>query len=216
MAKMESIRLKNNLKASNDTIRNYIDKDGNSAAEIRALILTLDEVRDSLDFEKNKPPVTIIRYETIIKEIVTEVPVYIIDTVIGEFSSAAVIKHEASWGKSWRKIKTVVPYLVLDDSLTFGDATVNLEQNIFLTASIVEDKKTKEVFVNLKTDYPGTTFNNAQGILIEQNDKGLMNLMNRNRKTLGLGIQMGIGITGGGVSPYIGVGLNYTPKFLQW
>jgi hypothetical protein len=56
-AEWEAVRISNNLKASQDTIRNYIDKNGNSAAEILALTLTLDEAKESLEFEKNKPPV---------------------------------------------------------------------------------------------------------------------------------------------------------------
>lgn len=215
-AEWESVRLSNNLKASKDTIRNFINKDGNSAAEIRALTLTLDEIRDSLKFEKNKPPITIIKYSTKIQEKIVEVPVYVIDTVIGNFNAAAVILAESSWGKSSRKIKTTIPYSTNENSLKFGKASIDLEQNIWLSASINRNNKTKEVFVNLETDYPGTTFNSAQGILIDTNDSGFRDMQLKNRKSLGLGFHTGWGLTSNGLNPYIGVGLNYTPKFLQW
>jgi hypothetical protein len=215
-AEWETTRISNNLKASQDTIRNYVDKNGNSAAEIRALTLTLDEAKEMVEFEKNRPPVTVIKYETKIVEKLVEIPVASIDTVIGNFNSAAVIASEASWGKSSRKIKTTVPYSFTDGKATFGDATIDLEQNIFLTASILRDKKTKEVFVNLSTDYPGTKFNSAQGIMIDQTSSGFRDLQRQSRKSLGLGLQLGMGFTGNGISPYVGIGLNYTPKFLQW
>ena len=89
--------------------------------------------------------------------------------------------------------------------------------SIFLTASILRDKKTKEVFVNLSTDYPGTTFNSAQGIMIDSKSSGFRDLQFKSRKSFGVGVQLGIGISGANlISPYVGLGINYTPKFLQW
>jgi hypothetical protein len=215
-AEWETTRINNNWKVSQDTIRNYIDKNENSAAEIRALTLTLDEAKESLDFEKGRPPVTVIKYETQIVEKITDVKVASIDTIIGNYNSAAVIASEDSWGKSSRKIKGILPYSFADGKTTFGNATIDLEQNIFLNATILRDKKTKEVFVNLSTDYPGTKFNSAQGIMIDQSSEGFRDLKLQNRKLMGLGLHIGVGITGTGIGPYVGVGLNYTPKLLQW
>ena len=216
-AEWETTRIGNNLKASNDTIRNYIDKNGNSAAEIRALTLTLKEAKGMVKFNKTRPPVTIIKYETQIVERIVKVPVISIDTAIGKFNSAAIIESEDSWGKSSRKIKTTVPYSFENGKATFGNAAIDLDQNIFLTASILRDKKTKEVFVNLSTDYPGTTFNSAQGIMIDSKSSGFRDLQFKSRKSFGVGVQLGIGISGTNlISPYVGLGINYTPKFLQW
>ena len=216
-AESETTRINNNWKAAQDTIRNYVDKNGNASAEIRALTLTLDEAKELIEFEKSKPPVTVISYETQIVEKLVEVPVVTMDTVIGKFSSAAIIASGAEWGKSSRKIKTTLPYTFADGSVQFGEATIDLEQNIFLTASILQDKKTKEVFVNLSTDYPGTKFNSAQGIMIDQSSSGFKGIQRQSRKSLGIGLQIGVGMVGGlGPAPYVGVGLNYTPKILQW
>lgn len=215
-AEWEATRISNNWKASQDTIRNYKDKNGNSAAEIRALTLTLDEVKKELDFEKGKPPVTVIKYETQIVERIVHIPVTTVDTIIGNFSSAAIIESDSNWGKSSRKIKATVPYSFTDGNTVFGEATIDLEQNIFLTASILRDKKTKEVFVNLSTDYPNTRFNSAQGIMIDQSSSGFRDFQLQNRKSFGFGLQLGVGLTGVGLTPYVGVGLNYTPKLLQW
>lgn len=216
-AEWETTRISNNWKASQDTIRNYTNKNGDASAEIRALTLTLDEAKKTLDFEKSRPPVTVIKYEIKIVEKLVKIPVVSIDTVIGNFNSAAVITSKAAWGKSLRKVITTVPYSFTGGKATFGDATIDLEQNIFLTASILKDKKTKEVFVNLSTDYPGTRFNSAQGIIIDQQSSDYKDLQRQNKKSLGIGLQLGVGVTANGnIGPYIGVGLNYTPKFLQW
>ena len=215
-AKGEANRIDNNWKASLDTIENYIDKNGNAAAEIRALNLSLEEIEDQLEFEKGKPPLTVIKTETVIKEVIVEIPVTVVDTVIGNFNSALTFSDTATWGKSFRKVGVFVPYELDGTYIDFGSATIDLNQNIFLSAALTRDSKTKELFVNLSTDYPGTTFNSAEGILIDQRSKAFKDLQYQNRKTLGLGLQLGVGLSSNGVSPYIGIGLNYTPKFLQW
>jgi hypothetical protein len=215
-AKGEANKISNNWKASLDTIDNYIDKNGNAVAEIRALNLSLEEIVDELEFEKGKPPVTIIKTETVIQEVIVEVPVTVIDTVVGNFNSALSLSDTATWGKSFRDVSVFVPYELNDLNVNFGNATIELNQNIFLTASLIRDTKTKELFVNLLTDYPGTTFNSAQGILIDQQGKAFKSLQYENRKTLGIGLQLGVGLSGNGIGPYVGIGLNYTPKFLQW
>ena len=213
-ANAETVRIDNNWKASLDTIENYIDANGNAAAEIRALNLTLEELEDELDYEKGKPPVTVIKTETVIKESIVEVPVVVHDTVIGNYNSAISLSDSAEWGKSFRKIDVFVPYETTSGE--FGNASIDLTQNIWLTASLTRDIKTKELFVNLSTDYPGTTFNSAKGIMINQDSKEFRSLQYQNRKTLGIGLHLGVGYGIDGVSPFVGVGLNYTPKFLQW
>jgi hypothetical protein len=52
--------------------------------------------------------------------------------------------------------------------------------------------------------------------LIDQKGKAFKSLQYENRKTLGIGLQLGVGLSGNGIGPYVGIGLNYTPKFLQW
>lgn len=215
-AKGEITRIENNYKAQQDTIRNYKNKWGNSAADIRALTLTLDEAKKELDFEKNRPPVTVIKFKTKIEERIVNVPVIVKDTVLGDFNSIATIASSNAWSKSSRSINVGLPYYIKEDSIRFGNAVIDLKQNIWLTASVLRDKKTKEVFVNLSTDYPGTTFNDAKGIMIDPKSPGILDIQYKSRKTVGIGLHIGYGIGSGGFSPYVGLGINYTPKFLQW
>merc|ERR1711871_603993 len=81
-AKGEVTRIQNNLAAANDTIRNYVDENGNSVGEIKGLSLTIDELKDSLEIERNKPPITIVKTKTKIVEKIVEIPVISKDTVI--------------------------------------------------------------------------------------------------------------------------------------
>lgn len=208
--------IENNILAANDTIKNWVDKEGRSRAEIRALILKLEDIKDSLKYEKNKPPITIIKWKTNISEHIDNVPVVDVDTVYENYSSYFDIGIFNKWGNSSRSLRIYVPYEVKDNVFTHGDADIDLEQNIWLSASIVRNKKTKEVFVNLMSDYPGTSFNSAQGILIDPNSSGLSDIIYDERKTLSVGLQLGVGYYGKGIGPYVGIGVNYSPKFLQW
>ena len=213
-ARQETERVRQNQVALNDTIENYKTKDGLNAAEKLALRLTLDELKDSLEYERSKPPVTIIEYETQIIENIVEVPVYVKSDSLSE---RLEITQSDEWERSSRELSVLIPFEIKNDSLYPGLADIELKQNIWLSASILQDKKTKQAYVNLLSDYPGLTFNNAQGILVEP-DEGLNGLRYDSRKTLSLGLQLGIGLSPNsvGFTPYVGLGLSYSPKFLQW
>ena len=219
-AKGDVVRIQNNLVAANDTIRNYVNENGESVGEIRGLTLTLEELKDSLEVERMKPPITIVKYQTVIKEKIVEVPVISTDTVITqgdrEFNSVLSFNSDSVWKKSSRSLGVSVPY-TFTDSLTFGSASIDLSQNIWLNATLSQDQKTKEVFIQLTSDYPGTTFNGAQGIMIDTKSSEFKSLQMQNRKQFGLGLNLGMGVTGdGALGPYIGIGLSWNPKLLQW
>jgi len=219
-AKGEVTRFQNNLTAANDTILNYVNNKGESVGEIKGLNLSLEQLRDSLDYEKGRPPITIVKYKTIVKEKIVEVPVKIKDTVVKQegisFNSVLSFDSKNQWTKSSREINVSLPYK-FTDSLLFGSATIELKQNIWLDATLSQDLNTKEVFIKLTSDYPGTTFNNTQGIMIDQNSPAFKSIQMKNRKPFGFGVNMGMGITGdGSFGPYIGLGISWNPKLLQW
>jgi len=219
-AKGEVTRFQNNLVAANDTILNYVNEKGEAVGEIKGLSLSLEELRDSLEYEKGRPPITIVKYKTIIEEKIIEVAVVTKDTVIKQgnnnFNSILSFNSDSNWTKSSRTINVDLPYS-LTDSLTFGSATINLKQNIWLDATLSQDIKSKEIFIKLTSDYPGTTFNNTQGIMINQKSSEFKSIQLQNRKPFGLGVNIGMGITGDGTfGPYIGLGVSWNPKLLQW
>jgi hypothetical protein len=219
-ARGEVTRFQNNLIAANDTIQNYVNERGESIGEIKGLSLSLEELRDSLEYEQGRPPVTVVKYKTIIKEKIINIPVIVKDTIINqdstEFKSILSFTSENNWKRSSRIFNVSLPYTFLD-SITFGNATIGLKQNIWLGATLSQDVRSKEVFIKLTSDYPGTTFNNAQGIMIDRKSSEFKSLELQNRKNFGLGMHIGMGITGDGAfGPYIGLGVSWNPKLLQW
>jgi|TARA_R110000787_G_scaffold9979_8_gene34407 hypothetical protein len=219
-AKGEVTRFQNNLSAANDTILNYVNEKGESVGEIKGLSLSLEELKDSLKYEQGRPPITIVKYKTIIEERIIEVPVITKDTVIKQgnnsFNSILSFNSDSNWIKSSRSISVDLPYSFID-SLTFGSATVGLKQNIWLDATLSQDISTKEIFIKLTSDYPGTTFNSTKGIMIDKKSPEFKSLQMQNRKPFGFGLNMGIGIVGNGqLGPYIGLGVSWNPKLLQW
>ena len=215
-AKGEVTRLQNNQRALEDTLSHFIDENGELTATMRGLVYTIDELEESLDYEKSKPPVTIIEYVTEVKEvIITET---IIDTIgqrpDGTFIHLLQMIDSARFDKSFRNIEVNVPVWI-DTTINAGKAEIKISQGIWLNANLYQDTKTKEVFIELKTDYPGITFNNAQGVLV-QKDEGFKGFSFSRRKQFGLGVHLGLGFTGQNISPYVGVGVHYSPKLLQW
>lgn len=203
-------RIQNNNVALLDTIRNYMDSDGLYAADIRALNLKLDELGDSIAVDRSQPPVTITSQTTEIRETI-EVPAFIYDTVTivntDTFYKQIYVERTDTFGKSNRFIEVTIP----TDGVVVADAIINLEQDIWVENRIEQNNKTGEVFFKMRTDYPGVTFNNASAILVDP--KQLVKV----RKSFGVGFQTGIGITTTGQTRhYIGVGIHYSPKFLQW
>ena len=219
-AKGEVTRFQNNLVAANDTILNYVNEKGEAVGEIKGLSLSLEELRDSLEYEKGRPPITIVKYKTIIEEKIIEVAVVTKDTIIKQgsnnFNSILSFNSDSNWTKSSRTINVDLPYS-LTDSLTFGSATIGLKQNIWLDATLSQDVKSKEIFIKLTSDYPGTTFNSTKGIMIDRKSKEFKSLQMQNRKPFGFGLNIGMGLTGtGDITPYLGIGVSWNPKLLQW
>lgn len=219
--KEEMNRLENNQRALQDTVRNYKDSNGDQVGEIRGLTLKLNEIREDYEWEKNKPPVTIVEFETKIDEKIIEVPILVTDTFIitdnDTFRDFIKLNKFEVYGESSRELDLKIPYIVEGDSLKVGISMISLKQHISLSASLFREKKSKEVWIKVTTDYPGTTFGDIKGVLI-QDDKALKKFNMQSRKEFGLGFNIGYSFAPlvGEFTPTIGVGINYTPRWLQW
>ena len=90
-----------------------------------------------------------------------------------------------------------------------------------LNLSLFKDKETKVISIIAETDYPGLRFTDLRGanILENSDNKPVIRSM---RKTMGVGLSLGYGAMYNintksiDTGPYIGVGVNWQPKFLQW
>jgi len=242
-------RVERNRLAQLDTIRQYYNEEsGSLTATIKGYELTLDELNgkysqifgdmeDLKNLWKNNRPVTIVEKSYYITEKITGIDAinYIDSLGFGNFSfSNDTIFSE---GNS-RSISGNFPYRISifskrDSSLLnyasqsfFAkidpeNYTLDFKQQMTIFTGLTRDKKTGQIDVWAKTNYPGVEFDVLKGASV-QDDKATQEALVSARKEWGLGVSFGGGIL---YSPntaliypgaYIGVGLNYTPKKLQF
>jgi len=231
--KEETARILNNYEAAKDKIRQgKIDKD-TWRAERLGYQITLKELNkgyskliDDFKVEKNKKAKSIIKTEYKIKEVVKKVPIFIESDNLGNsyitFNDS--LRHNAN---NFRILNGKIPFeIVLDprDSISKlmpGLGTFYLELGMNLNLGLFQDKKTNKISIIAETDYPGVTFTKLEGASIMDDPKN-KKILRSMRKSWGVGVNIGYGAivntTSGLISPgpYIGIGLSYTPKFLQW
>lgn len=238
----ETKRIKNNYDASQDTVRMYRTENGNLRGEISGYTLTLEELRGEYadlfkkyEYEKNKPPKTIIEYVVQIKEVIKEVPVYVSIDSLGNkaftFSDTAIYEDDNS-----RILTGLIPfkinyYSLPDSTLLHPDSIKNcakvfpglgvfqLSQNISLTTGLSIDNKTKKPLIWVETKYPGVIFPTIKGAYI-MDDPLSREAARKLRKEFGISAQFGYGLllskTGYNTGLYMGVGISYTPRWLQF
>lgn len=238
---IEKAKIENNLKASNDSIITYRNSNGKLISEKGTFQYTIEELNKEnrnlysqwLDL-KNKPPKTVTVIEYQIVESYKDFPSVInttnttgniiltIDTNFDDYNSRN-ISVNIPWSISYYKDGKLI---TLDQSnsiakLKTGIANIDLKQNITIKSAIVYDKNEDRWKTVFTTDYPGLNLTQLSSTYIEDNmisDKVRMSM----RREYGVGIHLGTGIgynpTSGPIFPnfYIGIGLNYTPKKLQF
>jgi len=219
-------RQENNRKALTEQLVNYKDELGRANAEKHAYQLTQEELRDSIGLlkKKNKEYLSYINTQMNIKDTVKIETVVIKNVNVGTNLADGFIKFEKSdvFGKSSRTVSTSIPYSVKDSTLCTGNATFALNQDIFVEGWLERDKKSKETYIHLRSDYPGLVFNSGMGIVAEP-DKAYERSM---RKNWGIGLAVGPNLSmsydfiNHKFVPTVGIGitlgLTYTPKLLQW
>ena len=236
--KAEAKREHNNYLASLDSVRTIKSENGHliqekSAYELKASELSKSqkELIHQLGLKSNgrgNTPSSVINIVTEIRDSVKIVSTIVKDTN-GE-ESINFIHNPIMTGKNRLMISGKTPYAInihvdpLDSSkyiatILPGLTSLNLEQNIDITTGIYRDPKTKRMMTRVTTTYPGLTFNDINSFDITDN-ADTRKALKAARKEFGLGVQIGYGISGSsaGLSPgfYIGFGVHYSPKFLQF
>jgi hypothetical protein len=222
-------RLTNNTYALTDTLRHYHDKLGNTIAEKHALQLTQKEMEKTIGElkKKNQEYVSYIKTNMNLKDtIYIEKIVYkdiVIDTIKNTESGTICLEKIDSFNTSSRQITANIPYTAnYPSNLSVKDAEFILNQNIFVEGIITRNNKTKETMFQLKTDYPGVTFNSGNAIVAtngKQYDRDA-------RKRNGIGISIGPSVgyyyffPTQSFKPAVGIsvtiGYTFTPKAFQW
>lgn len=229
--KLETQRAKNNHEASLDTIRSYRVGERTWRAEKLGYELTIKELKEDylhllgqFNLEKNKPPKVVIKTEYLIRDSIVGVPVLLTTDDMGNKSMN--FNDSAHYDKSnFRILDGRIPYEISynekDSNYTIlpGDASINLNIGMNLNLGLFKDKETKKITIKADTDYPGVSFTKLNGANIIDEHKDIARDL---RKSWGVGVNFGYGVmmdpSSGGINtgPYIGVGLNYSPKFLQF
>ena len=231
-AKIEAERNFNNLLAKQDSVRIISAKLGSVLVEKSVLELKYSELNKEqeklvaqLELEKKKKPKIIIDTRIIYKDKYIYVPV---KNEIKEGSSFLSFTHDPLLlGTNKFIITGKLPYTFKGDTLsdgsyypvlTPGNVQLSVDQKIDLVTGIYRDPETNRLYVRAATSFPGITFNNIQAVdVIDGDDK---KPINPEKRTFGIGLTLGygIGILNKNIvpGPMIGIGLHYTPKWLQW
>jgi len=242
--KEEATRIQNNYEAIHSQIIQGKINDSTWRAEKLALKLTVDELKGSykellVGFEKfrKQNPKVIERFTVTNNETIREVPVYAKMDSLGNgtftFSDDTTyadgnfrkitgdIRYKSRYFNKKDSLEADLNKLGLYNKIQGGQGNFSLEQKIKIKVGLFEDPKTKKVTIAATTSYPGLTFSQLEGADI-MSDETSRKATRQFRKTWGIGIQLGYGA---GVDlktskifmgPQIGIGLHYTPKFLQW
>lgn len=234
LQKQETQRISNNYEAAADTIRQGKVDEDTWKAEKAGYELTIDEAKEKyadllkdFKYEKNKPPKVIIETQVEIKEVLGNVK--ITSTELDSNGNATITASDTARFDSinYRYLNGKIPYKLVFNKvdstykIVSDHGVFELRQGIGINYGLFQDKKTKKISVVATTDYPGITFKSLEGSNIMDDDKN-KKLIRQMRKSWSLGMNIGYGILvdvkNGGLStgPYVGVGLTYSPKFLQW
>lgn len=239
--KVELERLQNNFDAQNDSIQTYRKKSGELVAIISGYQITEEELNSkyadlfsSYKKEKNKKPISIVDVQVVLTEKVVDFTVTDVQNgQTGEikFKSDTVFSEGNS-----RVLNGVVPFHInyfakKDSSLIKWDSIANyakiypdkmsLENQITmsLTTGLRKNKKDGKIEIWAETKYPGVTFSKLQGANI-MSDPISKKVARSLRKQWGIGFNVGYGPTFVQnkiqMGAYFGIGLNYSPKILQF
>lgn len=122
--------------------------------------------------------------------------------------------------------QNIEPMIELKELLVYpklwtGTNSLMIKESATLMTSIYKDKITGKLKIQVKSDHPGITFTEIRGAEILSDDK---NVSRGVRKEFGIGVNIGLGgmLTPNNDSwtikfgPVISIGLNYTPRWLQF
>ena len=231
-AKREAERSMNNLLVQQDSVRTVKSKLGNALAEKSAFQLKYNELSEEQEFlikqlelAKNKKPGIVIETQVVYRDTTIIIPV---ENEIGIDTSYLGFTYNPTLpGTNRLWVRGSLPYTMIDTVLDGqgitlinpGSVNMTVEQKIDLVAGLYRDPKTDRLFVRASTSFPGISFNDIQALDMVD-DPGTRKALRGARKPFGIGVGVGYGMSlatdGYQAGPIIGVGLYYSPKFLQF
>jgi hypothetical protein len=232
-AEKEAKREHNNYLAERDSVRFISNKLGNSVYEKSAFELKMSELSKEnkdliakLDLSKKKTPEVVIHTVTEYVDIFKEVPAKISQDSSGK-KFIDFLHNPKLPGSNALSISGKIPYELsitslhnnISPNISIGNAEIKIEQRISIVTGLYRDPKSKRLMTRVSTDYPGISFSDINSFQISDTPENRKTLMGE-RKRFGIGINGGFGyvVGKGGFSPgaFIGVGIHFSPKFLQF
>jgi hypothetical protein len=236
-AKAEALREHNNLLASQDSVR-VIRQDRDLAIfekssfqlKVSELSKEQKDLISQLELSKNgkgTTPKTVIEIVTEYKDSVRNIPSSINKDPNGEESITFLHNPELP-GKNKLKISGKIPYELginrdpsdstkYNAKLNSGLVALDIEQSIDIVTGIYQDPKSKRIMTRVSTTYPGMSFSDINSFDITDNPE-TRKALKAARKEFGIGFTLGYGFSPGAPRPsmIVGIGLHYTPRFLQF
>jgi len=230
VAKTESEvqRVKNNLAASRDSVTMIVGEQGELIGKISGYEVTVAELHDEYRtllgkyrVEKGKPPVVITQVVTVIRDTAIYVNVSL------EGDTAINVSDTALFGPNdWRILAGRIPYQVdtVLNRISVGGGIFALEQAISLQTVLTREKKTGRIEIEVLTSHPGVTFSHIQGAVV-QDDAANAKVLKQARREWSVGASVGYGVmlnmrdldrVGVAHGPYMGIGIQWSPKWAQW
>ena len=125
--------------------------------------------------------------------------------------SATIIKTET------KIVEKIVNKTILDtiSNTPIYESSFNLKDYIW--GDIVAKKDTTDIKINIKNDFSIVAYKEKNKLILDVSDKNPYSITKSQRsyinlpkqKRFGLGVNAGYGISKSGLSPYIGLGVNY-------
>ena len=224
-AKKEANRNFGNFLAEQDSVKHLESRLNSVVAERAAfqlkykeLSLEQEDLVERLELERKKKPGVIIRTEIVYRD--TTILVASTNHNSGDSSYIEFEYNPDLPGTNRLLIGGTIPYRFDTDSTIFpGKVSLDISQRIDLVTGLYSNPSDGLLYIRASTDFPGIKFRELQALNMID-DPETRRALKSARKPFGVGISTGygIGLNSGGytVGPFIGIGLSYSPKWLQF
>ncbi len=229
--KIDNARIERNRLAETDSLKIEYDKKNKLYTTSKAAFeLTKEELetkyKDLFDSktlnslkDKNEKVISVTKENVIIKEHIVTNNVFVKDSILGgQFSFNSDTSF--SLGNS-RKVSGILNYKKDSNIISSRNVILDISQQMEIYTGLNRNKKSGQVKIWAKTKYPGITFSVLEGASIED-DKLTKETIASFRKPWSLGASFGVGILYNtkqqNITPgiFMGIGVNYSPKKLQF
>jgi hypothetical protein len=237
-AKEEAKREHNNYLASQDSVRKIKTDLDKSIYEKSSYVLKISELSeaqkdliDQLELSKNgrkTTPKTVIQYVTQYRDTGRVITSSVkgkegVDTLTFKYQPVMAGKNkfviDGKTPYSLSLVRDVLDTTKYNPSILSYPTELIVEQNIDIVTGIYRDPKSKRIMTRVSTEFPKLSFSEINSFDITDNPE-TREVLKKARREFGFGLSVGYGIVqnpnGIRTGIFVGVGLNYSPRWLQF